>query len=80
MEALPWLGVALVALLTLALLRRWMGAAVKLCLRCLGGFLFLTLLQPLGLGIGANGATALVLGVLGAPGFGLLLLLPWALG
>lgn len=78
--ALPWVGAGVIVAIALVVLGRWLGAVAKLCLRTCGGFLLLTLIQPLGLGVGANGVTALVLGVLGAPGFGLLLLLPWVLG
>lgn len=79
METLPWIGAGLVMVIALALLGRWLGAALRFCLRCCGGFLFLTIIQPIGLGIGANGVTAAVLALLGAPGFGLLLMLQWTL-
>lgn len=80
-RALPWLVVGLVALLVLLILGRWLQTVLKLCFRTCGGFLFLSLLQStgLGLGLGANMANALVLGVLGAPGFGLLLMVQWVL-
>ena len=68
-------------LLLLVLLRRAVAAVVKLALRtavgagvlaarsCVGGVI--------GLNLGVNLSNALVLGVLGAPGLGLLMMLNW---
>ncbi len=77
---LPWVGAGLVVLLAIAVVSQWFFALVKVIFRACGGFLFLSLIQPIGLGIGANGLNALVLALLGAPGFGLLLMLQWVLG
>lgn len=53
---------------------------LRLCLRCCAGFALLLLLRqlpPLPVALpGANPINALILGLLGAPGFALLLLLP----
>ena len=53
------------------LARTGVGLAVLWCLSGVGGVL--------GVNLGVNLLNALVLGVLGAPGFGLLLLMNWAL-
>ena len=65
-----------------------LGLCALLCLRGLiGRLLRLVLLaalarfgSALGLGLGVNLTNALVLGLLGAPGFALLCLLHWVLG
>ena len=59
----PWLALGLLLLAGLALLRRPLGQVSPL----------------IGVSLGVNPVNALVLGVLGAPGFGLLLMLQWAL-
>ena len=59
----PWLALGLLLLAGLALLRRPLGQLLRLAVRSSVGL----------------AALALVLGVLGAPGFGLLLMLQWAL-
>lgn len=81
--ALPWIAGGLGAVFLLAALQRplrWLcglvartgvGLAVLWLLRGVGGFL--------GIGLGVNLTNALVLGLLGAPGFGLLLLMEWVL-
>lgn len=76
------LGVGLFfGLLALILLRRLIFRAVKLLLRTAVGAGALALLAQtggaLGIQLGVNLCNALVLGALGAPGFGLLLLLNW---
>ncbi|HIS52280.1 MAG TPA: pro-sigmaK processing inhibitor BofA family protein [Candidatus Onthomonas avicola] len=72
----------LIALLGLLVFRRALGRLFRLGLRTAVGALVLALLAPLsgwtGLSLGVNLFNALVLGVLGVPGFGLLLLLQWA--
>lgn len=73
------LPAVLAALAGLVLLRRPLAALLRLGVRWVGGLAALALLQPLGLSLGVNPVNALVLGVLGAPGFGLLLLLQWTL-
>lgn len=71
------IGLTLVPVLLL--LRRPLAALGRLSLRWAGGLTLLAVLQPLGLSLGVNPINALVLGLLGAPGFALLLLLQWTL-
>ena len=83
LNALPWIVGGLVLVAVLAALRKplqWLvrvlartgvGLVVLWCLSGVGGVL--------GVNLGVNLLNALVLGVLGAPGFGLLLLMNWAL-
>ncbi len=78
--ALPWIGAGVILLVVAVMLGRPLLSLGRLALRSVAAFALLYLIQPLGLGLGANGVNALVLAVLGAPGLGLLLLLPWALG
>lgn len=81
--ALPWLAGALCVLVVLTLLRRPLGAFFRLLGRTGAGLAILALFAPvgqlLGAGLGINLFNALVIGVLGAPGFGLLLMLKWVL-
>ena len=79
MTAGAWLPAALGALFLLVVLRRPLVALVRLLGRWAGGLAALCLLQPLGLTLGVNLVNALVLGVLGVPGLGLLLMVQWAL-
>ena len=69
------------SLLFLIMLRKVLVKAVKLLLRTAAGAGVLALLAQtggaLGVQLGVNLCNALVLGVLGAPGFGLLLMLNW---
>ena len=76
LNALPWIVGGLILILLLAALRRpleWLGVglAALWALSGVGGLV--------GLHLGVNLVNALVLGVLGVPGFGLLLMLNWAL-
>ena len=68
-------------LLLLVLLRRVVATVVKLVLRTAVGAGVLTVLSyvggAIGLNLGVNLGNALVLGVLGAPGLGLLMMLNW---
>ena len=68
-------------LLLLVLLRRAVAAGVKLALRTAVGAGVLAALScvggVIGLNLGVNLSNALVLGVLGAPGLGLLMMLNW---
>lgn len=73
------LPAALAALAGLVLLRRPLAALLRLGVRWAGWLAALAVLQPLGLSLGVNPINALVLGVLGAPGLGLLLLVQWTL-
>ena len=67
----------------LLLLRRPLAWLIRLALRSSVGLAALALLAPLGgaagFSLGVNLVNALVLGLLGVPGFGLLLMLQWAL-
>ena len=79
----PWLAVALLALSILALLHRPLGRLLRLAARSAVGLAVLALFsqvgQFIGVSLGVNLVNALILGVLGVPGFGLLLMLHWAL-
>ena len=79
-QALWGLGV-FGGLLALVLLRRVVAALLRLILRTAVGVGVLAILSrvggAVGLGLGVNLANALVLGTLGAPGLGLLMLLNW---
>lgn len=80
---IPWLaGVALTAI-ALMILRRPLRWLWRLGMRSAGGLAALAVFHPvgslLGVTLGVNWANALILGMLGAPGFGLLLMLQWIL-
>ena len=81
--SLPWLAGSLILVIALCLLRRPLGTLMRLTARTGVGLAFLSLFAPLGnflgLGLGVNLFNALILGVLGTPGFGLLMLLKWTL-
>lgn len=81
--SVPWLAVALLALSVLALLHRPLGRLIRLAARSAVGLAVLALFGPvgqlIGVSLGVNLVNALVLGVLGVPGFGLLLMLQWVL-
>ena len=83
LNALPWIVGGLMLILLLAALRRPLQWLAGLAVRTGAGLAVLWLLSGagslLGLRLGVNLVNALVLGVLGVPGFGLLLLLNWAL-
>ena len=78
-----WCAVAL-GLCALLCLRGLIGRLLRLVLRSGAGLVLLAALarfgSALGLGLGVNLTNALVLGLLGAPGFALLCLLHWVLG
>ena len=78
-----WGSAAALVLTGLILLRRPLARLWRLLLRSLGGLAALAVFsqvgQAMGITLGVNLANALVLGVLGAPGFGLLLMLQWML-
>ena len=82
-ETLPWIVGGLMLALALAAMRRPLGALVRLGLRTGVGLGVLWVLSftsgVLGLRLGVNLVNALVLGVLGAPGLGLLAAMNWAL-
>lgn len=81
--SVPWLAVALLALSVLALLHRPLGRLIRLAARSAVGLAALALFSQvghfIGVSLGVNLVNALVLGVLGVPGFGLLLMLQWVL-
>lgn len=83
MTTLPWLLGSLGVVMALAALRRPLGSLLRLAGRTGLGLCFLAVFAPigqfLGAGLGINLFNALILGVLGAPGFGLLMMLNWAL-
>lgn len=68
-------------LLALVMLRRAVAWVVKLALRTAAGIGVLAALSyvggAIGVNLGVNLGNALVLGVLGAPGLGLLMMLNW---
>ena len=82
-SALPWLTGLLLIPTALFILRRPLGRLWRLGMRSAGGLAALALFsrigQLLGISLGVNWLNALVLGLLGLPGFGLLLMLQWAL-
>ena len=84
LNALPWIVGGLILILLLAALRRPLEWLVRLAARTGVGLAALWALSGVGglvgLHLGVNLVNALVLGVLGVPGFGLLLMLNWALG
>ena len=80
LNALPWIVGGLILILLLAALRRPLEWLVRLAARTGVGLWALSGVGGLvGLHLGVNLVNALVLGVLGVPGFGLLLMLNWAL-
>ena len=80
---LPWLLGGLVLVVALAALQKPLRGLARLVARTGVGLAILWLLSKvgglIGVTLGVNLFNALVLGVLGAPGFGLLLMLTWAL-
>ena len=83
LNALPWIVGGLMLILLLAALRRPLQWLAALAARTGAGLAVLWLFSGVGrlvgVHLGVNLVNALVLGVLGAPGFGLLLMLNWAL-
>lgn len=79
----PWLAVGLLLLSLILVFHRPLGRLLRLVVRSSVGLLVLAFFQELGglfgITLGANVGNALVLGILGAPGFGLLLMLQWLL-
>ncbi len=82
-STLPLLAGTLGVALLLVLFRRPLRGLLRLMARTGTGLAFLAVFSPigqfLGSALGVNLFNALVLGVLGAPGFGLLLMLKWVL-
>ena len=84
MESFPvWLAVGALAAAALIALRKPLACLWRLLFRSGVGLCFLWLFNQfgalIGIRIGVNLVSGLILGVLGAPGFGLLLMTQWAL-
>ena len=81
---LPWLAAGAVVLAAMVLLRRPAGVLLRLLGRSALRLGVLAGLEAAGLlssfGLGVNLVNALTLGLLGVPGFGLLLMGRWLLG
>lgn len=81
MSGWAWVGIGAAILLVLAVARRPLGALGRLLGRSGLGLAFLWMFQSLGSWMGAqlgvNLFNALVLGVLGVPGFAFLLMAQW---
>ena len=77
----PWAAGGALLLTALILLRRPLRRLWRLVIRALGGLAALAVFsqvgQLIGVTLGVNLVNALVVGVLGVPGFGLLLMLLW---
>lgn len=82
-KSLPWIVGALIVLVALLALHKPLEWVFRLLARSGVGlavlFLFANIGGVLGISLGVNLVNALVLGALGAPGFGLLLMVNWAL-
>ncbi len=82
-DYVAWGLAVLLLCAALLLLHRPLVQLVRLALRSSAGLAVLALLSQighlLGISLGVNLVNALVLGLLGIPGFGLLLMLQWAL-
>ena len=82
-QTLPWVVGGLILAVALAALRRPLKGLLRLAARTGVGLAVLFALSHvggvLGLSLGVNLVNALVLGVLGLPGFGLLVMMNWAL-
>ena len=80
---MAWWLAGLLLCAVLLLLRRPVARLLRLALRSSVGLAALALFSQVGglvgINLGVNLVNALVLGVLGLPGFGLLLMLQWAL-
>ena len=80
---LPWLLTGAVVLAAMVLLRRPAGMILRLLGRSALGMGVLAILEAAGLlsgfGLGVNMINGLTLGLLGVPGFGLLLMGRWLL-
>lgn len=82
-SGVAWLAGLPLIIIALAILYRPVRRLWRLGLRSAAGLAALALFHPvgslLGVFLGINWVNALVLGVLGVPGFGLLLMLQWVL-
>ena len=83
LNALPWMTGGLMAVVALAALRRPLEWLLGVLLRTGVGLAALYALggvgSLVGIRLGVNLVNALILGVLGVPGFGLLLMMNWVL-
>lgn len=77
-EPVLWAAALFGALALLLVFRRAAKGLIRVTVRTALGAVFLSLTAPLGGWLGVNLFNALVLGVLGLPGLGLLLLLRWS--
>ncbi len=81
--AAPWMAAGLLVLAVLFMLHRPLGKLLRLLLRSSAALALLAALRQIGnlfgITLGVNWVNALVLGALGIPGFGLLLMLQWLL-
>ena len=81
--AARWIAGGGLALMLLIVLRRPLGRLWRLAVRSAVGLAALSALGQTGalagVALGVNWVNALVLGALGVPGFGLLLMLDWVL-
>ncbi len=79
----PWCLAGLLLCVPLFFLRRLAARLIRLAVRSSVGLAALALFSQIGgafgVTLGVNLTNALVLGLLGAPGFGLLLMVQWAL-
>lgn len=80
---MQWLGIGVLVLAVLILLRKPLHWLMRLLGRTLAGLAGLLAFSQigglLGITLGVNLINALVMALLGAPGFGLLLMANWAL-
>ena len=83
MGGLTWITAAVILLAVLILLRRPLRVLLRLLARTAAGLAGLLAFSQVGglfgVSLGVNLINALVVAVLGLPGFGLLLMLNWAL-
>lgn len=83
LNALPWIVGGLIFVILLAALRRPLSWLARLAVRTAAGLAALWAISGvggvIGLRLGVNLVNALVLGLLGLPGFGLLVLMDWTL-
>lgn len=82
-QILPWIVGGLILVIALAALQKPLKWLARLTARTVVALCALFLLSKvgglIGVHLGVNLVNALVVGVLGAPGFGLLLMLSWVL-
>ena len=87
MTALPeyaaWCATGLLLCMGLLLLKKPLAILFRVCLRWAAGLAALSVFSQfghyIGISLGVNPLNALILGIRGAPGFALLLMLQWVL-